>query len=252
MSVRGALGAIYRNLPNAASILGVAPLALVFSENGRSLLPALIVYNNFMDDLDGTLARELGLRSDFGGTLDNLCDTAAHILLALAVGACYGNAALAAASVAAAAILVRMTTRITLGVRAVNGSTTNELMRHLLFLVLLDRGQHVEVSTLVIVTLLAHSVTMVVPFPMPWLLRTLAKTTVPILLINVALVAAWLRPEAILPVAIPFWASYLHARRERRALRSRAGCRVRSSRHLAEEAGEARDEPDQGGDEPGA
>jgi phosphatidylglycerophosphate synthase len=200
---------MYRNLPNAASVLGVAPLGLVFAEEGRRLLPWLILYNNFMDDLDGTLARTLDLRSDFGGTLDNLCDTAAHILLALAVGGCYGAAALAAGGVAAVAILVRMATRITLGPRAKNGSTTNELMRHLLFLVLLDRGFKVDVSMLVVITLLAHAVTMVIPFPMPWLLRTMAKTTAPILLINVALVGAALAPWAILPVAIAFWASYL-------------------------------------------
>lgn len=209
MSARAAVRAIYRNLPNTASVLGVVPLALLFAEDGRRLLPALILYNNFMDDLDGTLARTLDLRSDFGGRLDNLCDTAAHVLLALAVGGCYGTPALAAAAAAAAAILVRMTTRITLGPRATNGSTTNELMRHLLFLLLLDRAYHVDVSALVVLTFLAHAVTMVVPFPMPYLLRTLAATTAPILLINIALVGAWLLPGAILPVATAFWATYL-------------------------------------------
>jgi phosphatidylglycerophosphate synthase len=209
MSARSAVRAIYRNVPNAASVLGVAPLVLLCAEDGRRLLPALILYNNFMDDLDGTLARTLDLRSDYGGTLDNLCDTAAHILLAFAVGACYGPPAMGAAAVAAAAILVRMATRITLGPRATNGSTTNELMRHLLFLLLLDRAYHVDVSALVVLTLLAHAVTMVVPFPMPYLLRTMAKTTAPIFLINVALVGAALLPWAILPVATAFWASYL-------------------------------------------
>jgi phosphatidylserine synthase len=209
MSARTAVRAIYRNLPNAASVLGVAPLGLVFAEDGRRLLPWLILYNNFMDDLDGTLARTLDLRSEFGGTLDNLCDTAAHILLAFAVGGCYGAPAVAAAAVAATAILVRMATRISLGPRATNGSTTNELMRHLLFLLLLDRAYQVDVSTLVVITLLAHAMTMVAPFPMPYLLRTMATTTAPILLINVALVGASLLPGAIVPVATAFWASYL-------------------------------------------
>ncbi len=198
----------YRNLPNAVSVLGVAPLVLAFAPGGKEWLPALIVYNNFMDDLDGTLARRLDLRSRFGATLDNLCDGVAHALLAVAVAAHCGLAALAASALAAAAILSRIAGRIEdPGSR--NGSQTNELMRHLLFWLLAERAFGFDIKLAVTATLGLHAATMVAPFPMPWLLRTLATGLFPIALINVGLVLAWKVPQAIVPVAALFGLSYL-------------------------------------------
>ena len=72
---------VYRNLPNIVSMLGVLPLSLLLLDDGFSYLPALIVYNNFMDDLDGILARELELSSDFGARLDNFSEHARDSML---------------------------------------------------------------------------------------------------------------------------------------------------------------------------
>ena len=92
MNWRGAWGSfIYRNLANATSILGVLPLVILFLDDGYRYVVPLIVYNNFMDDLDGVLAAKLNTRSRFGADLDNVCDAVAHVVLALAVGAHFGS-----------------------------------------------------------------------------------------------------------------------------------------------------------------
>lgn len=202
---------LYKNLPNIVSVLGVVPLCLLFAPGEAKLLPALIVYNNFMDDLDGTLARTLNLRSEFGATIDNLCDAVATTLLAMAVGAFYGRVALVASAFASASVLIRMTGRMVPGAKGGGGSPTNELMRHLLFLMLLERAFGAHVSGFVVVTMVMHAASMVSPFPMPQLLRTKATSVRSIALVNVALLVAFFVPFAILPIAIAFWATYLYA-----------------------------------------
>ncbi len=78
---------LYRNLPNIVSFLGVLPLCILLRADAFVYLCPLIVFNNIMDDLDGILAKKLGLRSEFGAGLDNVCDAVAHILIAMVVGA---------------------------------------------------------------------------------------------------------------------------------------------------------------------
>jgi phosphatidylglycerophosphate synthase len=84
--MRRSLGTIaYGNLANAVSILGVLPLCLLFLNDGFQYLIPLIVYNNFMDDLDGVLAGKLNIRSEFGAILDNVCDAFSHTLFVMLV-----------------------------------------------------------------------------------------------------------------------------------------------------------------------
>jgi len=123
---------VYRNLANATSILGVLPLVILFLDDGYRFLIPLILYNNVMDDLDGILAAKLNIRSRFGGDLDNTCDVVAHVILALAVGAHFGGLILAASTIAAGSIILRVTTRINPDTATGTGSPTNELMRHML------------------------------------------------------------------------------------------------------------------------
>ncbi len=100
---------LYRNLPNAVSLLGVLPLALLTLEDGARFLIPLMIYNNIMDDLDGQLAVKLDLKSDFGATLDNICDAVAHVIFVIVVGTRYDVACTALSIVAIAAILLRIT-----------------------------------------------------------------------------------------------------------------------------------------------
>jgi phosphatidylserine synthase len=218
---RGWLKEIYRNLPNIVSILGVVPLSLLLLEDGFSYLPALIVYNNFMDDLDGILARELHLSSDFGARLDNVADAVSHILIALVVGAHYGGIVLGFSVVAAAAILIRVVQRLAPSPVYGIGSPTNELMRHLLLLVVLQDAFSLDITVYLVAAYLFNSVSMLVPISMPQLVRARAKSVVAILMVNVALAVAWIvstgapldPPAGLVPLAVAaaFFGTYLYS-----------------------------------------
>lgn len=205
------LQGVYRNLPNIVSILGVLPLSLLLLENGFSYLLALIVYNNFMDDLDGILAREFRLSSDFGARLDNVADGVSHILIGLVVGAHYGGVVFAFSVVAAAAILIRVGQRLNPSAVYGSGTPTNELMRHLLFLVLLQVAFGFDITVFLVLAYLLNAVSILVPFAMPHLVRAKTKTVAAILLVNVALVIAWLLPPALPFVAAVFFGTYLYS-----------------------------------------
>ena len=210
--MRGAPGNfIYRNLANATSILGVLPLVVLFLDDGYRYVIPLIIFNNFMDDLDGVLAAKLNIRSRFGADLDNVCDTVAHICLALAVGAHFGSFLIAASAIAAGSILVRVVTRLNPAATEERGSQTNELMRHMLFALLLAGQFDFSPEYILIAVFLIHSVSMLVPYPMLHPIIDRAKSAVMLGLVNVALVAAWLVPDVTPVVTAAFVAAYIYS-----------------------------------------
>ncbi len=202
---------VYRNLANATSILGVLPLVILFLDDGYRYLIPLILFNNFMDDLDGILAAKLNIKSRFGGDLDNVCDAVAHVVLALAVGAHFGGLLMVASAIAAGSMILRVTARINPDAAVGTGSPTNELMRHLLFVLLLAGQFGFEPDTILIAVFLMNSGSMLVPFTMPALLRSRVKSAAMVGLVNVALVAAWLMPLITPAVAAAFMGTYLYA-----------------------------------------
>ncbi len=202
---------VYRNLANAASSLGVLPLALLFLEEGYLYVIPLIIYNNVMDDLDGILAAKLNIRSRFGADLDNVCDAVAHVALALAVGAHFGGLVLMGSMIASAAIMLRVTSRLNPDSVTGSGSPTNELMRHMLFVLLLTQMFDVGPELYLVLLFSLHIVTMNVPFKLPFLIRGLAKTATTVTLVNVTLVAAWLIPSVTPFIAMAFIATYLYS-----------------------------------------
>jgi len=202
---------LYRNLANVTSILGVLPLALLFLEEGYRYLIPLIIFNNVMDDLDGVLAAKLNIRSRFGADLDNVCDAVAHVALALAVGAHFGGLVLMASMIAAAAIILRATSRLNPDVVSSSGTPTNELMRHMLFVLLLTQMVAVDPGLYLVLIFVLHSVTMIAPFKLPVLIRGLAKTATAVIFVNVALVVAWLVPDTTPFIAAAFITTYLYS-----------------------------------------
>jgi len=202
---------VYRNLANAASILGVLPLVLLFFEGGYLYVIPLIIYNNVMDDLDGVLAAKLNIRSQFGANLDNICDAVAHVALLMAVGAHFGGLALMGSMIVSASIILRVASRLNPDSVAGTGSPTNELMRHMLFLLLLTHMFDVDPELYLVLIFSLHVVTMNVPFKLPFLIRGLAKTATMVTLVNVALVAAWLIPSVSPFIATAFIATYLYS-----------------------------------------
>ncbi len=202
---------IYPNWANAVSILGVLPMVLLFLEDGYRYLIPLIIFNNVMDDLDGVLAAKLNIRSRFGADLDNVCDAVAHVALSLAVGAHFGGIVAIISTIAAGSIILRVATRVNPERQTGNGSPTNELMRHMLFVLLLTQMFDVDPTLYLVLIFILHSVTMIVPFKLTVLIRGLTKTATAVAFVNVALVAAWLIPATTPFIAAAFIATYLYS-----------------------------------------
>jgi phosphatidylglycerophosphate synthase len=202
---------IYRNIPNIVTILGVLPLALLFSEHGYQYLIPLIVYNNIMDDLDGILAAKLKLKSDFGANLDNVCDAVSHTFFVMAIGMHYGLACGLISAVAIAAILIRVVSRLDPSHRRGTGSPTNELIRHVLFALLLSDIFSFNPALSLIAIFLLNTVSMHIPYPMPYMIRSQAKTATTVGIVNILLISAWLFPYALPIIAGCFFSAYLYS-----------------------------------------
>lgn len=213
-SLKSIVRVIYRNLANGVSILGVLPLGLLFLDGGYDYLIPLMIYNNVMDDLDGIVAKKLNIQSRFGAVLDNFCDGIAHILFigVVCIGVvCVHHDALTAGvgGLAAIAVLVRVITRIRTSSTVLIGTPTNELIRHMLFSLLLADLFGKDAGPFLLGTFALHTVSMLVPFPLPWLIRSLTKSSFSIFLVNLALFASWLVPNLVLPIAACFILTYM-------------------------------------------
>ena len=200
-----------RNIPNIVSVLGVVPLAILFLEDGFRFLLPLIVYNNIMDDLDGILAAKLDLKSEFGAALDNVCDAVAHVLVVMAVGMHFGGPSALLSLVAVASILVRVVSRVTPLPKTGMGSPTNELMRHILFVLAVAQYFELDAAPFINLAFVLNAISMQVPFPLPYLIRGLTTSPAAIGLVNVALGVAWLVPASALPIAACFAGPYLYS-----------------------------------------
>ncbi len=207
----------YKNLANVVSILGVVPVAMLFVKDGYQYLVPLIVYNNIMDDLDGILAAKLNIKSQFGAILDNVCDAFAHTVFVMVVGmqvwtdqgGVYGGVCAALSLVAATSLVLRVVSRLDPAAVTATGSPTNELARHMLFILLLSQIFGFASAPLLITAFVLHTVSMLVPYRMPWMIRSLTKSATAIALVNISLVVAWLVPHATPLIAAAFLLSYL-------------------------------------------
>ncbi len=209
---------VLKNLANIVSILGVLPICILFGEHGFQYLIPLIIYNNVMDDLDGVLAAKLNIRSPLGALLDNVCDAIAHTVFVLVVGMHFaqeagnlylGGVCIATSLLATTAMILRVVSRINPTSATGTGSPTNELIRHIFFLLLLAPILDFDPTPYLIVTSILHAVSMLVPFKMPYLIRSLTKSALAISMVNVALLVAWLFPYAAPVVAAAFVVTYL-------------------------------------------
>lgn len=210
---------VFRNLANIVSILGVVPICILFGEHGYQFLFPLIIYNNVMDDLDGVLAAKLNIRSDFGALLDNVCDAIAHPVFVMVVAMHFaqdiahpylGAVCLTSGLVATAAMIVRVVTRISPTTVTGTGSPTNELIRHvLLVLILADIYNSFLPAPYLAAIFAFHAVSMIVPFKMRFLIRGMTKSALAIGMVNIALLVAWLSPYAAPIVAASFFVTYL-------------------------------------------
>ena len=153
----------------------------------------------------------MNIRSQFGADLDNVCDAVAHISLALAVGAHFGSLIIIASAIAAGSILLRVVTRLNPSATEGTGSQTNELMRHMLFALLLAGQFDFSPEYILIAVFLIHAVSMLVPYPMPHPIVDRAKSATALGLVNVALVVAWLVPITTPIITAAFVAAYIYS-----------------------------------------
>ncbi len=202
-------GLIRRHAANLVSILGVLPIGLLALDGSRECLVPLMLYNNIMDDLDGVLAVKLGITSEFGARLDNVCDAIAHTTFVLVVGMPGGGISAAASLAAVTAIILRCVSRLSPGAVTQHGSPTNELIRHILFILLLTKPAGVAAAPFLTVACLFHTVSMLVAYRMPWLIRSMTTSATAIGLLNVALLVAWLVPYITPVIAAAFILTYL-------------------------------------------
>jgi len=209
---------VLRNLANIVSVLGVLPICILFGEHGYRYLFPLIIYNNVMDDLDGVLAAKLNIRSNFGALLDNVCDGIAHTVFVMVVGMNFAQevmhsylsgVCLASSLLATVAIIVRVVARINPTSATGIGSPTNELIRHIFFVLLVAQIFGFDPTPYLSATCILHAVSMLVPFKMSYLIRSLTKSAFAIGMVNVALLVAWLLPYAAPVVAASFVVTYL-------------------------------------------
>jgi CDP-diacylglycerol--serine O-phosphatidyltransferase len=200
---------LFKNIANIVSILGVLPLALLYLDNGYQYLLPLIVFNNIMDDLDGILAAKLNIRSRFGADLDNVCDAVAHVGITLAIGIHFDGIVLVMSLIASSAIILRATSR--LSTNASGGSPTNELMRHLLFILLLSNIFNFSPEYVLAFVLFLNIISMLSSKKMTAMIRSQAKTATLVALVNISLVASLLLPILTPYIATIFFITYLYA-----------------------------------------
>ncbi|NQX98244.1 MAG: hypothetical protein HRT73_10245 [Flavobacteriales bacterium] len=186
-------------------------MVILFSDNGFLYLIPLIIYNNIMDDLDGILAIKLDAKSEFGARMDNVCDAVSHTIIVMFVGLHFGITCSIIGLIAVAAILIRSVARLDPSLTKSAGSPTNELIRHILFELLLADLFSFDPTWLLISIFIINTITMFVPYPMPYLIRSMTKSTFSILLVNVSLILAWVVPYTVPVIAAVFIFSYLYS-----------------------------------------
>lgn len=197
------------NIANMVTLAGVLPLSGLLTPVGLAYLPYFLVYTNAIDDLDGVLARRLGIESSFGAILDNLCDAVAHVLLVMVISAVKGGAMMWWALLPVTAILIRIALRLETQSAHTFGSSTNELLRHLLFLILLEQTWSLEMEVAFIAVFLCHSVSLLVPFQMTYLVRGWFKSPFYLLVLNIMLLVMVFVPLLATLIAPVYFIAYL-------------------------------------------
>ena len=109
------------------------------------------------------------------------------------------------------AILVRVVQRLAPAPATGTGTPTNELMRHLLLLTILQESFGFDITPYLVAACLLNSASMLVPFAMPHPIRSMAKSATAILGVNVALAVAWCVPATAPFIAAAFLGTYLYS-----------------------------------------
>ena len=164
-----------------------------------------------MDDLDGILARELNIQSKFGGNLDNLSDALSHVVILWTVITHFGLAILILGLITTISLLIRVTQRLDNTNPKKGGSPTNELMRHIFFVYILLIHFQINIIFPLAFILILHSVSLIAPFDLPFMIRSRSKSVLAIAFVNFLLIIAWVIPVLGLVIGLVFILPYLYS-----------------------------------------
>jgi hypothetical protein len=78
----------------------------------------------------------------------------------------------------------------------------------MLFILLLAQIYAFDATPYLIAAFLLHAISMLMPLPMPYLLRSMTKSAVAVAMINLALLSAWLLPISTPVIAACFFLTY--------------------------------------------
>ena len=196
---------IYKNCANLLSLLGVAPLFILFQEGGFQYIIPLIIYNNILDDLDGFVAKKLKIRTQYGGNLDNICDAVAHSIIVISVGIHFEGSLALFSIVAVSSIILRITNRFELGSNFKGGTQTNELMRHIMFILILSELEGFNPSPILALVFVLNSISMLITIPFPFMLVHFTNNSTSLTLFNFSLILAFL----VKPLSYIFGGAFL-------------------------------------------
>ena len=93
-----------------------------------------------------------------------------------------------------AAILLRIVSRLVATKTHCVGTPTNELMRHILFTIVLANYFDFDPKASLIIVFILNSISMLLQYPMPNLICNKVNSSVKMWLFNVSLLAVWLLP----------------------------------------------------------
>jgi phosphatidylglycerophosphate synthase len=202
---------IYKNCANLISLLGLAPVYLLFHAEGFQFIVPFIIYNNIMDDLDGAVAKKLGIRSQFGANVDNICDAIAHSAIVIAVGTYFGGALTVISLIAAFSIVLRTAARIDPNSISDQGTQTNELLRHIMFILLIGEMTGLNLVPVLTTIFLMNSISMLLPTHFTFMIVHYAKTPVSMMWFNISLILAyWFQPLTYL-IGAAFFITYIYS-----------------------------------------
>lgn len=151
----------------------------------------------------------LNARSDFGARLDNVCDAVAHSIILMAVGMTVGGVGNLFSLVAIAVVILRSVSRLAPDAPPGTGSPTNELVRHVFFILLLSEQFSFDATPYLILAFSLNAITMAVSWKLPYMIRSLAKTPLAIGMVNLELLIAWLVPITLPVIAGAFVGTYV-------------------------------------------
>jgi hypothetical protein len=129
----------------------------------------------------------------------------------IAVGTYFGGALTVISLIAAFSIVLRTAARIDPNSISDQGTQTNELLRHIMFILLIGEMTGLNLVPILTTIFLMNSISMLLPTRFPFMLVHYAKTPVSMMWFNISLILAyWFQPLTYL-IGAAFFITYIYS-----------------------------------------